>query len=158
MMNPSNEAISSMIWNLINTFIALLALGIAIWGVGYGRKQFRLSQRQDEDAKKQTKVDEEWSQKFSLVARVLTSTSSKMIAVPQQGYAYYLLFPNIELRQRIEALLINLNQTNMAIHVRSLTFDQLRHQDIRRTIADVLSAVEKARQDNPKMLKVLDIW
>jgi len=146
-----------VLWNLINTFIGSLALSIAIWGLLYVRRQFELSKRQDENAKKRASDDEEWSVKFGLAARTLASIGNKLISVPQYGYGYNLVFPSVELRQRIEAHLINLNPTNMSIQVRSLSSDQLRHQDVRRTIADVLAAIEKAKHDIPQAVRVLDI-
>ena len=146
-----------MWWNLINTFIGSLALGIAIWGALYGRRQFKLSKRQDEDAKTRAKEDELWSAKFGLAATSLACIGNKTISVPQYGYAYHIVFPKVELRTRIEAHLIHLNPRDMAIQVRSLSPDQLRHQDVRRTITDALAAVEKLKQESPQAAKVLNI-
>ncbi len=37
-----------MLWNIINTFLAAVGIGLAIWGISYGRQQFELSKQQDE--------------------------------------------------------------------------------------------------------------
>ena len=94
------------LWNIINTLLALVALVFGIWGVTANVGQYRLSRRQDEDAKKQSKIDEEWLAKFGLAARNLASIGNKSIAMPYQGFGYHIVFPNVELRQRIEAYLV----------------------------------------------------
>jgi hypothetical protein len=142
-----------MLWNLINTILALVAIYIGL----YSKKQFDLSKRQDDDAKALAKDDAVWAAKFSDAAKVLVTTSRKTISVPQYGLAFHQLFPKHELRVRIEAMLINLNQSDMMVQIRPLTADQLRSQEVRKTITDVLDAVENARRDSPQLLKVLDI-
>jgi hypothetical protein len=146
-----------MWWNIINTFLASIGIGLAIWGISYGRKQFHLSKRQDEDQKAQAKDDEEWAAKFALAARNLTAIGNKIISVPQYGVAYQVAFPDVELRHRIEAHLINQDFSNMNIQVRSLSSDQLRPPDVRRTISDVLAAVDHLKKENPQAARVLGI-
>jgi hypothetical protein len=145
-----------MLWNLLNTILAVSAIAIAIWGTLYNKKQFRLSERQDQEAKTQALEDAYWAEKFGRAATVLVSVSGKMISTPQYGYGYHLLFKP-ELRQRIEALLVELDPSNIKIQVRSLSSDHLRRQDVREAITDLLTAVELARCESPEMLKVLDI-
>jgi hypothetical protein len=147
-----------MLWNIINTILASIGIGLAIWGITYGRRQFELSKRQDDDAKKQSKEDEEWAAKFGRAATSLISIGNKTISLPTyNGMGYHIVFPDVELRHRIEAHLINQDFSNMAIQVRSLTSDQLRPLDVRKTIADVLDAVEKLKRENPKAAKVLNL-
>ena len=145
------------ILNILNTVLASIGIGLAIWGISYGRKQFHLSKRQDEDAKRQAMNDEEWAAKFGLAAKNLTAIGNKIVSTPQYGSAYCIAFPDVGLRQRIEAHLINQDYSNMAIQVRSLTTDQLRHHDVRDTITDVLAAIEKLKQESPQTLRVLGI-
>ena len=121
-----------LLWNIINTLLALVALGFGVWGVTANVKQYRLSKRQDEDAKKQAKEDEEWAAKFGLAARSLTAIGNKVISVPQYGVAYQIVFPDAGLQHRIEAHLINQDFSNMAIQVRSLSPEQLRLADVRK--------------------------
>src|SRR5271170_1624159 len=115
-----------LLWNIINTLLGLVALGFGIWGVTANVGQYRLSKRQDEDARRQAKEDEEWSAKFALAARNLIAIGNRIISVPYHGMAYAIAFPDSEQRHRIEAHLINQDFSNMAIQVRSLSSDQLR--------------------------------
>lgn len=146
-----------LLWNLINSVLGLVALGIAIWGVAANLRQYKLAKRQDEEAKEQKKEDEEWSAKFGLAASSLITIGKKYIATTQpQGYGYHIVFHDLELRQRIEAYLINLS-SNLDMQVRSVPPEQLRLNDVRKTITDVLDAVEKVKKKHPDVATKLSI-
>jgi hypothetical protein len=148
-----------MLWNLINTALALVALGIAIWGVTANVRQYHLAKRQDEDAKKQKMEDEEWSQRFGRVAKNLTNIGRRYTQGGKtygQGFGFDLVFTDVELRQRIEALLIERN-SNRDIKARSLPNEQLRLSHVRQTIADALDAIEKVKKETPELAGAMGI-
>ena len=142
-----------MLWNLINTFLALVALGIAIWGATANVRQYRVAKRQDEDARRQKKEDEEWSLKWSQAAKSLVNIGRRYTTGGKtygQGFVFDLVFPDPPLRNRIEALLIE-RGPNGDISMRSLANEQLRLPHVRKTITDVLDEVEKVRRGSPEL-------
>ena len=148
-----------LLWNLINTILGLVALGIAIWGATANVRQYRLAKRQDDDAKKQKREDEEWSLKFGLATKYLVNIGRRYTAGGKtygQGFGYDLVFPDVALRQRIDSLLIERN-SNRDIRGRSLPNQQLRLPHLRKTITDVLDAVEKVRTESPELAAAMDI-
>ena len=95
-----------MLWNLINTVMASIGIGLAIWGITYRRRQFELLKQQDANAKKQATEDEGWAAKFGLAAKNLIKMSRTTSIGATQGFAYHFLFPDPEFRNRIESFLI----------------------------------------------------
>jgi hypothetical protein len=148
-----------MLWNLINTLLGLVALAIAIWGVTANVRQYNLAKRQDEEAKKQKEEDDEWSLRFGRAAKNLTNIGRRYMSGGKtygQGSGFDLVFPNAELRQRIESLLIFRN-SNRDITARSLPNEQLRLTHVRKTITDVLDAIEKVKRESPDLAGAMGI-
>jgi len=148
-----------MLWNLINTLLGLVALAIAIWGVTANVRQYNLAKRQDEEAKKQKEEDEEWSLRFGRAAKNLTNIGRRYMLGGKtygQGFGFDLVFPDAELRQRIESLLIFRN-SNRDITSRSLPNEQLRLTHVRKAITDVLDAIEKVKRDSPDLAGAMGI-
>jgi hypothetical protein len=146
-----------MLWNLINTVIASIGIGLAIWGITYRRRQFELLKQQDANTKKQATEDEEWAAKFGLAAKNLIKMSRNYVNIgASQGFAYHFFFPDPEFRNRIESFLIQREQT-MDIQIRTLSPDQLRLPHVRSAITDVLRAVEKMKRDSPFLAEKLGI-
>jgi hypothetical protein len=143
-----------MPWNLINTVMASIGIGLAIWGITYRRRQFELLKQQDANAKKQATEDEA---KFGLAAKNLIKMSRNYVNIgASPGFAYHFLSPDPEFRNRIESFLIQCEQT-MDIQIRTLSPDQLRLPHVRSAITDVLRAVEKMKIDSPFLAEKLGI-
>jgi hypothetical protein len=62
--------------------LARIGIGLASCGINSGRRQYELSKRKDDDAKKPATEDEEWLTKLGLAARSLMSIGNKTIALP----------------------------------------------------------------------------
>jgi hypothetical protein len=122
-----------------------VGIGLAIWGISYGRRQFELSKQQDEAAKKQAKEDAEWWEQFGKATKSITTIGKNYLSMPQ-GFGFDIVFADNDLRQRIGAYFINLSP-NRDMQVRSLAPEQLRLPDVRRTISNVNSAVESAKKE-----------
>jgi hypothetical protein len=67
-----------------------------------------------------------------------------------QAIGFDLVFPDVELRQRIEALLIERN-SNKDIKARYLPNEQLRLPHDRKTITDVLDGIENVKREFPDL-------
>jgi hypothetical protein len=148
-----------LLWNLINTLLGLIALAIAVWGVTANVRQYNLAKKQDEEAKKLAKEDETWSLEFERVAKNLAKIGNRFTSGGKtygQGVGYDLVFPDMELRQRIEAHLIQRN-SNRDMQVRSLPNEQLRLPHVRKTITDVLDALERIKKEHPDLAAAMGI-
>lgn len=140
-----------MWWNLANTVIGLIAVVIALVALRLTFRQDRLLKIERQEHAQRVTEDNEWAHKFTEAIRSLSIIIPRHVPGPRE--AYDVVFTDIELRQRIEAHLINLERgfTGMTMQTRTLDVSQTRLQVVRKTIQDVLDVVEKLKVDDPAL-------
>lgn len=140
-------------WNLLNTFLALLALGVGIAAVYFSRRQVKLQEEQAAKEKRTEDETREWAAKCQEAIQLIMTVAP--IWLNSGGAGFYRAFSDPELRQRIEAYLVDINPSNpMIVRAKAVTPDQLQLPGVRQTIRDVLDTIKKIRQD-PVLAKTL---
>jgi hypothetical protein len=143
-----------MVWNLLNTVIASVALVIGLTAAYYGRKQVVLitqerSRRQREEqelAAWSNRADKAIAHLLSIIPRWLTGgpgVASRPL--------YPMIFPDKTLRRSIETYLVLNDMGRNMVQARTLTPELLRLPAVQETITRVEDRLATVRIESPEL-------
>jgi len=144
-------------------YVRSLGLVLIIVGVFRGA-QAVITEKNDEseavtkENAKQAK-DDEWAEKSTqaiqhlgnIIPRFFTGVPGPPPVGRSGGDGYHLVFPELPLRQRIEAHLIHLDSSHNKMQPRPLNVDSLRLRPVRQTIQEVLDRVEHVKATDAEL-------
>jgi hypothetical protein len=136
--------------------VSVFALLISALAAFYTWRQANLAEKQQE----REEAVREWAEKFGQAVKLVLQIHPLWIQIPpalNQVNAYGLVFPDLELRSRIDLYLISRPPGAAHPEARVPTREQLCTSEVRRTISDVLDRVEEFRRTNSDVARRVGI-
>jgi hypothetical protein len=133
---------------IVSLLLSIIAVGISLTALRHSRRQTQIMEAQEVRRQEDGKNVEEWSRKFDAVVRLLLAIEPKSFN-DSRGRVFVYIFPEGDLRTRIETYLIEADLGRNHFKARSVSPEVLLMPIVQQTIQQVLDGVEEFRQKDP---------
>ncbi|SRR6266581_2697760 len=137
-----------MLLAAISLILSIAAILISIFSFRYTKRQTEIMEAQESRRTREAANLKLWEQKFNEAVSAVTKVGPSWIQTKNaQTNAYGIVCPKPELRQRIEAYLVNRQGDHFS--ARQASSDLLGMSIVQHTITELLECVEHFRQADP---------
>jgi hypothetical protein len=140
----------------ISLLLSIIAIVISVRAFRYTKRQTEIMESQESRKQREDQSMVEWAAKFDEAASaVVTIVPRSIFGTGTPGYPS--IFPDGELRTRIEAYLIDADFGRNRFTARQANPEQLRMPIVRQTIQRVLDRVKEFRESDPENARRLGL-
>jgi len=144
------ESHTEMTIALLSLLLSLVAIWISTRSVRFTKRQTELMENQEARTKRGDAIVAEWGPKFHEAVRaVLTVWPKFIVSSSPSGPAYPRVFPDSDLRLRIETYLIDADLGRHRANARPVADELLRRPTVQETISQVLDSVKQFKEKDP---------
>lgn len=137
-------------------FLSVIAILVSMRAFYFTKRQTVIMETQEARKRRDDESTAEWTGKFDEAARAATSIASRSI-FDHTAPSYVSVFPDGELRTRIQSYLIDADFGRVRFSARPANVEHLRMTIVQQTIQQVLDRVKELREREPENARKLGL-